>query len=210
VSGAAGRIRLLVVDDHPVVLEGLRALFARLPDCEVVGEANSGEAALADYRRLAPDVVVLDLRLPGMDGAAAIAELLELDPQARVVVLTSFGGDADIRRALAAGARGVVLKGAPADELIEAVQRVRAGETFLGRDAQAELTQGQDLPPLTSRELEVLELVASGLRNREVADALGLSISTVKVHVNRILDKLDAQDRTEAVTRALRRGLIAL
>lgn len=204
------RTRVLIVDDHPVVREGLRAVLDLRPDCEVVGEAADGEAALVDYARLQPDVVVMDLRLPGASGIATIQELRRRDPKARVLVLTSFGGDAEIQRALDAGALGVVLKGAPSREVAEAIRRVHGGELSISEDARAELRSGEGLSALTRRELEVLALVAEGLRNREIADELGLSPSTVKVHVNKILEKLEAQDRTEAVTRALRRGLIAL
>lgn len=204
------RTRVLIVDDHPVVREGLRAVLDLRPDCEVVGEAADGEAALVDYARLQPDVVVMDLRLPGASGIATIQELRRRDPKVRVLVLTSFGGDAEIQRALDAGAQGVVLKGAPSREVAEAIRRIHGGELSISEDARAELRSGEGLSALTRRELEVLALVAEGLRNREIADELGLSPSTVKVHVNKILEKLEAQDRTEAVTRALRRGLIAL
>lgn len=201
---------MLLVDDHPVVREGLRAVLALRSDCEVAGEAADGESALDEYARLRPDVVVMDLRLPGLSGLATIAELRRRDPAARVLVLTSFGGDAEIRRALDAGALGVVLKGAAGRELAEAIRRVHAGERCLSEGAEEELRAGRGLPELTPRELEVLGLVAEGLRNQEIAAALGLGVGTVKVHLNRILEKLDAQDRTEAVTRALRRGWIAL
>lgn len=199
---------MLVVDDHPVVREGLRAVLGLRPDFEVVGEAADGEAAIAAYRGLRPDVVILDLRLPGVSGAEAMAAIRALDPGARFVALTSFGGDAEIKRALDAGASGFLLKGASGQEVVEAVRRVHAGHTSIASDALEELLQSRDMPSLTPREMEVLELIADGLRNHEIAGRLGLSLSTVKVHVNRILEKLDALDRTEAVTRALRRGLI--
>jgi two-component system, NarL family, response regulator len=204
------KIRILIVDDHPVVREGLRAVLALRADCEVVGEAADGETAIAAYAQLRPDVAIVDLRLPGVSGIQAIAAMRRLDRQARVLALTSYGGDAELQRALDAGALGVLLKGSSGQDVVKAVRLVYAGRPSVAKEIAEGLMHWKDLPALTSREIEVLQLVAEGLRNQEVADSLGLSLNTVKVHVNRILEKLGAQDRTEAVTRALRRGLIAL
>jgi DNA-binding NarL/FixJ family response regulator len=205
------RIRILVVGSQPVVREGLRALLGQRPGCEVAGEAGDGERALARYRTLRPDVVIVDLGLAGAGAAAAaIAALRALDPEARVVALTAGGGDAEVRRALEAGAAGVLLKEASGSEMAEAVRRVHAGRAYLAPELERELQQARHLPALTAREVEVLGLLAEGLRNQQIARSLRLSPNTVKVHVNRILEKLGAQDRTEAVTRALRRGVIVL
>lgn len=206
----ARRIRVYIVDDHPVVREGLRAVLGLGADCEVVGEAANGRAAIDGYDRERPDVVIMDLRLPVLSGLEAIEAIRRLDPQARIIAITSFGGDAEIRRALDAGALGLLLKGAAGKELVEAVRRVHEGRQYIAADAADELRGGQGAPDLTRRETDVLRLMAEGQRNHEIAAALGLSLGTVKVHVNRILEKLDAVDRTEAVTRALRRGLIVL
>jgi DNA-binding NarL/FixJ family response regulator len=204
------RIRVFLVDDHPVVLEGLRAVLEVRADCEVVGEAADGQAAVEGYQRLRPDISIVDIRLPIVGGIEAITAIRRLDPQARIIAITSYGGDVELRRALDAGAMGLLLKGASGPELVEAVRRVHAGRAYIAADASDELRSGGDSPGLTRRESDVLRLMADGLRNQEIASSLGLSLGTVKVHVNRVLEKLDAVDRTEAVTRALRRGLIAL
>jgi two-component system NarL family response regulator len=179
-------------------------------DCVVVGEAADGWEGIERYERLRPDVAIVDIRLPGVGGIEAIAAILRLDPDARIIAMTSYSGDVELRRALDAGALGLLLKGAPGEEVVEAVRRVAAGRPYIARDVAEELRLGSDTPNLTQRETEVLKLMAEGLRNQEIAETLRLSLGTVKVHVNRILEKLDAVDRTEAVTRALRRGLIAL
>jgi two-component system NarL family response regulator len=203
-------LRVLIVDDHPVVREGLRAVLEVRAGCVVVGEAADGREGIEQYERLRPDVAIVDIRLPGVGGIEVIAAILRLDPDARIVAMTSYSGDVELRRALDAGALGLLLKGAPGAELAHAVRRVAAGQPYIASDAAEELRLGSDPPNLTQRESEVLKLMAEGLRNQEIAEGLGLALGTVKVHVNRILEKLDAVDRTEAVTRALRRGLIAL
>jgi DNA-binding NarL/FixJ family response regulator len=204
------KIKVFVVDDHPVVREGLRAVLELRADCEVVGEAADGRAAIEGYERVRPDVIIVDIRLPIVGGIEAIGAIRRLDPGARIIAITSYGGDAEIRRALDAGARGLLLKGASGAEVVDAVRRVYSGRAYIAADASDELRAGGDSPSLTRRESDVLRLMADGLRNHEIAATLGLSVGTVKVHVNRILEKLDAVDRTEAVTRALRRGLITL
>jgi two-component system, NarL family, response regulator len=203
-------LRVLIVDDHPVVREGLRAVLEVRAGCVVVGEAAEGREGIECYERLQPNVAIVDIRLPGVGGIEVIAAIRRLDPDARIIAMTSYSGDVELRRALDAGALGLLLKGAPGEELAHAVRRVAAGQPYIASDAAEELRLGNDPPNLTQRESEVLKLMAEGQRNQEIAEALGLSLGTVKVHVNRILEKLDAVDRTEAVTRALRRGLIAL
>lgn len=203
-------LRVLVVDDHPVVREGLRAVLEVRADCLVVGEAADGREGIERYERLRPDVAIVDIRLPGVGGIEVIAAIRRLDPDAKIIAMTSYSGDVELRRALDAGALGLLLKGAPGEEVAKAVRRVAEGRPYIARDAAEELRLGSDTPNLTEREGDVLELMAEGLRNQEIAEALRISLGTVKVHVNRILKKLDAVDRTEAVTRALRRGLIAL
>lgn len=203
-------IGVLIVDDHPVVREGLRAVLELRADCRVVGEAADGRAGVDAYARLRPDVVIIDLRLPVMSGIDAIAAIRAMHVDARIIALTSFGGDIGLQRALDAGASGLLLKGASGEEVVKAVRAVGAGHTFVASDAAEELRGGQDAPSLTARERDVLSLMAEGLRNQEIAARLGLSLGTVKVHVNRILEKMDAEDRTEAVMTALRRGVISL
>jgi DNA-binding NarL/FixJ family response regulator len=179
-------------------------------DCEVVGEAADGRTAIDAYQRVRPDVIIVDIRLPVVDGIETIGAIRRFDPGARIIAITSYGGDAEIRRALGAGAQGLLLKGASGAEVVDAVRAVHSGRVYIGADASDELRASSASPSLTRRERDVLGLMADGLRNHEIAAALGLSVGTVKVHVNRILEKLDAVDRTEAVTRALRRGLITL
>lgn len=207
---ATSRVRVLIVDDHPVVREGLRTVLGLRPECEVAGEAADGRSAIESYQRLRPDVVIMDIRLPEIGGIEAIREIRRLDPEARVIAITSYGGDAEWRRALDAGALGLITKGASGEDLVEAVHRVHDGQPYVTADVAAELRASGQWLPLTRREADVLKLMAEGMRNHEIAAALGLSLGTVKVHVNRILEKLDAVDRTEAVTRAIRRGLIEL
>lgn len=197
------------MDDHAVVREGLCALFGRYPDLEVIGEAANSEAALAQFGELQPDITIIDLRLPRIGGIELIRLLRIVDARARLIVLTSLEGDADVRNAIAAGASGFLLKGAEGSEVVEAIRQVHAGHTWISREALALIKTAYG-PDLTARELEVLGYVAMGMRNQEIAERLKLSLSTVKVHVLAILAKLDAQDRTEAVVTALKRGLIHL
>lgn len=205
------RIRLLIVDDHPVVRDGLVSILHEgEPDLEVVGEAGDGKEAVASWRNLRPTVTIMDLQLPGQTGVEAIRTILREDPDARILVLTTFDGDADIQRALEAGARGYLLKSVRRTILIEAVRAVAAGQRYLPPATAARLLEAMDSERLTPRELDVLKLLAEGQRNREIADALGLAEPTVKIHVNNLLRKLEAKDRTEAAVIALRRGLIHL
>lgn len=204
-------IRLLIVDDHPVVRDGLVAILHQgEPDLEVVGEAGDGKEAVAAWRTLRPTVIIMDLQLPGLSGVEAIKAIRREDPEARVLVLTTFDGDADIQRALEAGARGYLLKSVRRATLIEAVRAVAAGQRYLPPATAARLVEAMEAERLTARELDVLKLLAQGQRNREIADALGLAEPTVKIHVNNLLRKLQVKDRTEAAVVALRRGIIHL
>lgn len=204
------RIRILIADDHPVVRDGLRALVELQADMEVAGEAPDGEAAVSMYGELRPDVTIMDLRLPKLDGIGATAAIRRLDPQARVLVLTSSEGDAEVRAALKAGATGYLLKGSPGREIADAIRRVFGGSRALGAQAAAELRRTAQEPQLTAREVEVLFLAAEGLHNQQIAERLRVSFHTVKVHLNHIFQKLDVEDRTEAVVVAASRGIIHL
>ncbi|WP_026853520.1 response regulator [Geothrix fermentans] len=204
-------IRLLIVDDHPVVRDGLVAILHQgEPDLEVVGEAGDGKEAVTTWRSLRPTVTIMDLQLPGQSGVEAIAAIRREDPDARILVLTTFDGDADIQRALEAGARGYLLKSMRRATLIEAVRAVAAGQRYLPPATAARLVEAMETERLTARELDVLKLLAQGHRNREIADELGLAEPTVKIHVNNLLRKLQVKDRTEAAMVALKRGIIHL
>lgn len=205
------RIRLLVVDDHPIVRDGLVSILHEgEPDLEVVGEAGDGLEAVTAWRTLRPSVTIMDLQLPGQPGVAAIQAIRREDPEARILVLTTFDGDADIQRALEAGARGYLMKSVRRATLIEAVRAVASGQRYLPPATAARLVEAMESERLTPRELDVLRLLAQGERNREIADTLGLAEPTVKIHVNNLLRKLQAKDRTEAAVIALKRGLIHL
>jgi len=203
-------IRVFIVDDHTVVREGLRAVLAAEPEFSVVGESGSGEEAVDLVAELRPDVVLMDLRLPGIDGVAATNRIVAAGT-ARVLVLTTYDGDGDIVRALAAGATGYMLKDASRGELVEAVRRAASGETVLAPPVAARLVtrvRGPAAPDLTSREVEVLRYVALGLSNPDIGRTLFISEATVKSHVTRIFEKLDVKDRTAAVTVAIARGVL--
>ncbi|WP_306590893.1 response regulator transcription factor [Geothrix sp. 21YS21S-4] len=204
-------IRLLIVDDHPVVRDGLVAILHQgEPDLEVVGEAGDGREAVNAWRTLRPTVTIMDLQLPGQSGVEAITAIRREDPTASILVLTTFDGDADIQRALEAGARGYLLKSVRRAILIEAVRAVASGQRYLPPATAARLVEAMEAEKLTARELDVLRLVAEGQRNREIAETLGLAEPTVKIHVNNLLRKLQVKDRTEAAVVALRRGLVHL
>lgn len=208
---SAAMLRLLIVDDHPVVRDGLVAILHQgEPDLEVVGEAGDGLEAVATWRKIRPTVTIMDLQLPGQSGVEAIKAIRREDPDARILVLTTFDGDADIQRALEAGARGYLLKSVRRAILIEAVRAVAAGQRYLPPATAARLVEGMDSEKLTAREMDVLKLLAQGQRNREIADELGLAEPTVKIHVNNLLRKLQAKDRTEAAMVGLKRGIIHL
>ena len=203
-------IRILSADDHPVLQEGIAALIRSQPDMEWAGEARNGRDALQRFRETRPDVTLMDLRLPDMNGIDTMIAIRGEFHDARVVVLTTFEGDAEIQRALAAGARGYLLKSTPAPELLDAIRQVHAGKKRIPAEIAARVAEHLSDEALTAREIEVLGQVAGGNRNRDIAERLFISEETVKGHVKRIMDKLGASDRTQAVAIAIRRGIIQL
>jgi DNA-binding NarL/FixJ family response regulator len=209
-NNADGPIRVLIADDHPVVRTGLAAVLVQQADLELVGEAENGERAVALYREHQPDVCLMDLRMPVMDGVEAIRTITTEFPSARILALTTYEGDADIRRALEAGARGYLLKDMLLTDVIQAVRAVRRGERVIPNAVAARLAEFPERSDLTERELEVLQFVARGLSNKEVARAIGRTDETVKIHLKNMFAKLGVADRTEAVTLAISRGLIHL
>lgn len=211
-------ISLLIVDDHPVVRDGLVAILGTQPDFRVSGEASSGSEALTLFEKRQPDVILLDLEMPGMDGVEVIRRLRELQPDVRIVVFTAFDSDERILSAVQAGAKGYLLKGIPRSELFNAIRVVHRGGSLLQPVVASRLLSqiagphDSDGPsePLTPREGEVLTLLAQGKQNKEIALELSISERTVKYHISSILSKLGAGNRTEAVTIALQRGLVEL
>jgi DNA-binding NarL/FixJ family response regulator len=201
-------ISVLCVDDHRIVREGLRMIINGEPDMTVVDAVATGGEAVAGYRRHAPDVTLMDLRLPDMSGVDAIRSIREFDHDARIIVLTMYKGDEDIHQALGAGASTYLLKDTLADDLPRIVREVNAGQRRLPADVQAKLLERAANPTLTSREIEVMKLVAAGRRDKEIAIALAISNQTVRVHVKNIFAKLGVGDRTEAMNVAIRRGII--
>lgn len=205
-------IRILVADDHPVVRDGLVAMLGTQPDFDVVGEAATGREAVEKVEALRPDVVLLDLEMPEMDGVEVLHRLRQESREARVIVFTAFDTDERIMAAVQAGAQGYLLKGAPREELFQAVRVVHAGGSTLQPVVASKLMRqvSEDFEPLTPRELEVLGLVAQGLQNKEIAAELTITERTVKFYVSSILAKLSAGNRTEAVAIAAQKGLINL
>lgn len=209
-SSADGRIRVLISDDHPVVRAGLAAVLVQEADLELVAEAENGERAVALYREHRPDVCLMDLRMPLMDGVEAIRTITTEFPDACILALTTYEGDADIRRALEAGARGYLLKDMLLTDVIRAIRSVHRGERVIPNAVAVRLAEFPERSDLTERELEVLQFVARGLSNKEVAHAIGRTDETVKIHLKNMFAKLGVADRTEAVTVAITRGLIHL
>lgn len=203
-------IRILVVDDHAIVRKGLVALLNTVEGLSVVGEASDGEEAIQAHRVHKPDVTLMDLRLPKIGGADAIARIRQEFPAARIIVLTTFDGDEDIFRALQAGAKGYLLKGMDAAELTDAIRTVYAGKSKIPAFVAEKLAERMGGPALTARELEVLKRIVAGRSNKEIASDLHISEATVKTHINSILSKLGVSDRTQAATSALQRGIVYL
>lgn len=203
-------IRIMTVDDHPIFRDGLAALLAAYPDFELVAEAADGVRAVEFFRLHRPDVTLMDLSMPVMGGAEAIEKITVEFPDARVIALTTYEGDADIHRALQAGARGYLLKDAIRTQVADAIRSVYRGGLVLPPAVAQRLAEFTPRVELTERELEVMALMAKGMSNKEVAVAIGRTEATVKVHVQHILEKLEVGDRTEAVTVALKRGIIHL
>lgn len=204
------RIRVLSVDDHPLLSEGIATIVNAEPDMLLVAQAATGRDAVVQFRHHRPDVTLMDLRLPDISGINALIEIRSEFPDARVVMLTTFEGDVEIQRALAAGARGYMLKRLPPAQLVAAIRRVHGGHKLIPSEVAGRIAEHLGEPALTEREKDVLVCAARGNRNRDIAATLGISEDTVKGHMKHIMDKLGAKDRTEAVTMAVRRGIIEL
>lgn len=209
-SAANPTIRVLCADDHPLVRKGIASILANEQDIELVGEAGNGRDAVEMFRRLLPDVTLMDLRMPELDGIAAVKLIRGEHPEAKIIALTSFDGDQDIYRALEAGVRGYLLKETVHTDILNAIRVVHSGRRLMPQEVAERLTEYFPQVALTPRETEVLTLVAQGLGNKEIGHQLGAASGTVKMHVQNILSKLQATDRTHAVTIALQRGIIHL
>lgn len=205
----AKKIKVLLVDDHPIVRAGLETILNPQPDIEVIAQAGDGEAAVEQASQLHPDVVLMDLRLPGMSGVEAIRKIRAACPEVKILVLTTYEGDEDIHQALQAGAASYIVKGMQYDVLLRAIRRIHDGSTFLPRGVSALLDE-RSPDELSAREREVLALMAEGMSNRAIAEQLGVTERTVKCHVGAILAHLGVTDRTQAVLAALRRGYVHL
>jgi two-component system NarL family response regulator len=203
-------IRVMTADDHPVVRTGISAIVANQPDMSVVAEAADGVDAVALYDKYSPDVVLMDLRMPRLDGIAATRAIVEAHPDARVVALTSYEGDADIYRALDAGACGYLIKDMVGSDVVGAIRTAASGGRVVPPAVAGRLAEFTPRVDLTQREVEVLRLTAKGLRNRDIGRVIGRTEETVKVHLKHIMAKLGVEDRTEAVTLGLQRGIIHL
>lgn len=204
----SGKIRVLCVDDHRIVREGIATLISQQPDMEVAGSAGTGEEAFVLFRRLHPDVVLMDLQLPGQSGLDTIRAIRREDEEARIIVLTMYRGEEDIFRALQEGAATYLLKDSLFDDLANRIREVQSGTTRLPPEVEARLEERRGHKILSARELEVLELIGRGLRNKEIAVKLGISEETVVVHIRHVFAKLGVNDRTSALGVAVRRGLI--
>ena len=206
----AQRICILSVDDHPLLRQGIGAIINSQTDMLLIAEAANGTEAIQQYRNHRPDVTLMDLRLPDVSGIDAMIAIRTEFPEARVIILTTFEGDVEVQRALAAGARGYLLKSMPPRELLDVIRLVHAGKKRVPPEIAAQLAEHLDDDILTNREVDVLRHIAGGNRNRDIAKRLFISEETVKVHIKHIMEKLDANDRTQAVAIAVRRGIIQL
>jgi DNA-binding NarL/FixJ family response regulator len=203
-------IRVLCVDDHALIRKGIASILANESDIQLVGEASTGYEAVDLFRTQKPDIVLMDLRMQPMDGIEATRRIRNEAPEARIIALTSYDGDQDIFRALEAGVRGYLLKEMVHTEVVKAIRTVYAGKRLMPQEVAGRVAEHQAKPVLTPREVEVLSLVARGLANREIAAQLGTAAGTIKMHVQNVLEKLGASDRTHAVTIALERGILHL
>lgn len=206
----SAKIRVFSVDDHPLMQEGIATVIRNQSDMLLAAEASNGREAIQRFREHAPDVTLMDLRLPDMSGIDAMIAIRSEFPEARIIILTTFAGDVEIQRALEAGARAYVLKSMPPKELVEVVRQVYAGKKRIPAEIAAHLAEHYSDESLTGREVEVLQQIAGGNRNRDIADKLFITEETVKVHIKHIMEKLGATDRTQAVAIGVRRGIIQL
>jgi two-component system, NarL family, response regulator len=201
--------RILILDDHPVVRAGLTSMLGTQAQLKVIGSVSSGEEAIATLRENDVDILLLDLRMPGMSGIDTLLALKNNGINARAIILTSFETDEDIYRAVQAGAQGYLLKDTPLREMVEAIRTVCAGKRYIPRQIASRLAERMMRTNLTARELEILGMLAKGLTNKQIGHALGISQNTVRNHANSVIEKLDVSDRTEAATTAIQRGLIS-
>jgi DNA-binding NarL/FixJ family response regulator len=199
---------ILCVDDHPLVRKGIAAILANETDMKLVAEAGSGTEAVNAFRQFRPDITLMDLRMPGMDGIEATKQIRQIDPEAKIIALTSYDGDQEIYRALEAGVRGYILKESVHTEIVRAIRVVQSGKRLMPPEVAERLSEHFPQVALTPREIEVLQYVAKGFGNKEIGVRLGTAAGTVKMHLQNILSKLGASDRTHAVTLAIRRGII--
>ena len=206
----ANSIRVFSVDDHPLLREGIAALIKSQPDMVLVGEASTGLEAIQQFQKHQPDVTLMDVRLPDMNGIDVMIAIRTEFPDARIVMLTTFEGDVEIQRALEVGARGYLLKSMPPKELLEVIRQVHAGQKRIPPEIAAQIAEHLSDEALTEREVEVLREIGGGNRNRDIADKLFITEETVKVHIKHIMEKLGASDRTQAVAIGVRRGIIQL
>jgi DNA-binding NarL/FixJ family response regulator len=207
---APSTIRVFSVDDHPLLHEGIATIIKNQHDMQLVAEAADGKQAIQTFRQQKPDVTLMDLRLPDMSGIEAMIAIRSEFPEARIIMLTTFAGDVEIQRALEAGARAYVLKSMPPKDIVDAIRQVHAGKKRIPAEIAAHLAEHYSDETLTDREVEVLKQVATGNRNRDVAEKLFIAEETVKVHIKHIMEKLGATDRTQAVAIGVRRGIIQL